>query len=245
MNFLNTKVDNLTFTEALAKIASLVETKQGGYVVTPNLDHIVRLEYDSEFQLAYKNAELVLTDGQPLIWISKLLKKPIKEKISGSDLFPKVCELAAEKGYSMFFLGAGEGVADQAACNLQKKYPQLKVVGTYSPEYGFEKDERKVAEIWQMIHEAAPDFLIACLGTPKQEIFLWKNKKQLGQIMAFGFGAAFDFEADRVKRAPKWMQKSGLEWLYRLCQEPKRLFKRYFTDAVKILPIIWKYRKVQ
>lgn len=244
MNFLNTKVDNLTFTEALEKIDSLVETKQGGYVVTPNLDHIVRLEDDLEFQLAYKNAELVLTDGQPLIWISKLLKKPIKEKISGSDLFPKVCELAAEKGYSMFFLGAGEGVADKAACNLQKKYPQLKIVGTYSPELGFEKDERKVVEIWKMIHEAAPDLLIVCLGTPKQEIFLWKNKKQLGQIMAFGFGAAFDFEADRVKRAPKWMQKSGLEWLYRLCQEPKRLFKRYFTDAVKILPIIWKYRKV-
>lgn len=244
MNFLNTEIDNLTFAEALEKIDLMITMKQGGYVVTPNLDHVVRLEYDAEFQLAYKNADLVLADGQPLIWISKILKKPIKEKISGSDLFPRVCELAAEREYSMFFLGAGEGVAVQAAHNLKKKYPKLKVAGTYSPEYGFEKDQNKVEEIWNMIHAVKPDILITCLGTPKQEIFLWKNKKQLREIIAFGFGAAFDFEANRVKRAPKWMQKNGLEWLYRLCQEPKRLFGRYFKDAVKIIPIIWKYRKV-
>lgn len=243
MKFLNTNIDNLTFDEALEKIDDMLANKNGGYVVTPNVDHIIRLEKDERFQKAYADASLVLTDGQPLIWISHLLKCPIKEKISGSDLFPKLCSLAAQKHYKMFFLGAAEGVADQAAENLIKKNPRLQIVGTYSPEYGFEKDMQKVNDIWTMIKEAEPDILVVGLGTPKQELFLWENRQQLGSILAFGFGAGLDFEAGKSKRAPKWMQRSGLEWLYRLCHEPKRLFKRYLIDDVKILSLVWKYRK--
>ncbi len=215
----------------------------GAYIVTPNVDHIVRLETDEKLQKAYAGASLVLTDGQPLIWISKWLGTPIKEKISGSDLFPRVCQLAAKKGYRMYFLGAAPGVAETAAQKLEASCPGLQVVGTYSPAYGFEKDEDQVREVWRKIHEAKPDILIAALGTPKQEIFLWEHRDELAGMLGIGIGAGLDFAAGNVKRAPRWMQKCGLEWFYRLCSEPKRLFKRYLIDDLKILPIVWKYRK--
>ena len=134
---MNTEIDNLTMDETLEAINDLIMKKQNSYVVTPNVDHIVQLERDSELKAVYDNASLILTDGKPLLWIAKLYKTPIKEKISGSDLFPKVCELAAKNGYTMFFLGAAEGVAAKAAKNLEKKYKGLNVVGTYSPPFGF------------------------------------------------------------------------------------------------------------
>ncbi len=237
------EIDNLTFAEALERIRVLTEKGEGGYVVTPNVDHVVRLEKDEKFCGAYRDASLVLTDGQPLIWISRLLKCPIREKISGSDLFPRLCGLAAAQGYRMYFLGAAEGVAQLAAENLKKVYPKLVVTGTYSPPYGFEKDPAEVEKIWEMIKKASPDLLIVGLGTPKQEIFLWENRDRLDGILAFGFGASLDFAAGKARRAPRWMQKCGLEWFYRLCREPRRLFKRYLVDDVKILPLVWKYRK--
>lgn len=244
MRFLNTRIDNLSFDEALCRIDELIREGAGGYVVTPNVDHIVQLERNKQFQAAYKEARLILTDGKPLIWISKWLGCPIKEKISGADLLPRLCELASRRNYKMFFLGARPGIAEQAAANLTQRYPGLQVVGTYSPEYGFEKEERRVAEIWQTIHRAQPDILITALGTPKQEIFLWESREELKTgILAFGFGASLDFEAGSVKRAPRWMQNCGLEWLYRLSQEPGRLFRRYLINDTKILSIAWKYRK--
>ncbi|MCC8050029.1 MAG: WecB/TagA/CpsF family glycosyltransferase [Clostridiales bacterium] len=242
MRFLNTEIDNITFEEALAWIELHLDST-AAYIVTPNIDHIVRLETDTEFQKAYQGASLVLTDGQPLIWISKWLGTPIKEKISGSDLFPRVCRLAAKKGYRMYFLGAAPGVADMAAQKLKASCPGLQVVGTCSPEYGFEKDEGRVREIWRDIHQTKPDILIAALGTPKQEIFLWQYQDELQGMLGIGIGAGLDFAAGNVTRAPRWMQKCGLEWFYRLCHEPKRLFKRYLVDDLKILPIVWKYRK--
>ncbi len=243
MQFLNTEIDNLTFDEALARIDELLRTHAGGRVVTPNVDHIVQLEKNEEFRQAYQDAALVLTDGQPLIWISRWLGCPIKEKISGSDLFPRLCELAAEKGYTMYLLGAARGVAAEAARRLTQKNSGLRIVGIDSPEYGFEKDPQRVEEVIAKITETAPDILVAGLGTPKQEIFLWKQREQLKGILAFGMGASLDFEAGNVKRAPRWMQKCGLEWLYRLCREPRRLFKRYLVDDMKIFPLAWRYRK--
>ncbi|MCD7736737.1 MAG: WecB/TagA/CpsF family glycosyltransferase [Lachnospiraceae bacterium] len=244
MEFLNTRIDNLTFDETLDRIEALIDNGAGGYVVTPNVDHIVQLETNEKLRKAYQEAALSLTDGQPLIWISKWLRCPIKEKISGSDLFPRLCELSVRKGYRMYFLGAAPGVAELAAENLKKKYPGLQIVGICAPEYGFEKNEAQKEKIWQDIHKTQPQVLIVALGAPKQEIFLWEHRKELKGILAFGFGACLDFEAGRIKRAPRWMQRSGMEWFYRLCKEPRRLFKRYLIDDMKILPIVWKYRKV-
>lgn len=242
IKFMNTDIDNLTMAETLNEIEKLIQKKNCSYVVTPNVDHIVRLEKDEELQKVYKNASLILTDGKPLIWISKWYKTPIKEKISGSDLFPRVCQLAANKNYTMYLLGAAEGVVDTAARNLMKKYPGLNIVGTYSPPFGFEKNEQEMNKIKTQIQDVHPDILIVGLGCPKQEKFMYYHCKELGVPISFGLGASIDFEAGNIKRAPKWMSNHGLEWLYRFSKEPKRLFKRYFVDDLKIIQVARKYR---
>lgn len=243
MEFLNTHVDNVTMNEALDEIDRLITLNKNAYVVTPNVDHIVQLEQGGELCDIYADADLIITDGKPLIWISKLYGTPIKEKISGSDLFPLLCERAAAKGYKMFFLGAAEGVAAKAAANLMSRFPGLEVVGTYSPPVGFENDPQEVARIEQMIKDSAPHILIVGLGCPKQEKFIYRNRERLGVPLSLGLGASLDFEAGNIKRSPKWMSDHGLEWLYRMASEPKRLVKRYVVDAVEIAPIVWKYRK--
>lgn len=242
IKFMNTNIDNLTMAETLNEIDKLIQKKNCSYVVTPNVDHIVRLEKDEELQKVYKNASLILTDGKPLIWISKWYKTPIKEKISGSDLFPRVCQLAANKNYTMYLLGAAEGVADTAARNLMEKYPGLNIVGIYSPPFGFEKNEQEMNKIKTQIQDVHPDILIVGLGCPKQEKFMYYHCKELGVPISFGLGASIDFEAGNIKRAPKWMSNHGLEWLYRFSKEPKRLFKRYFEDDLKIIQVARKYR---
>lgn len=241
VKFLNTEIDNLTMDESIRAIDKLVQNRKPSYVVTPNVDHIVKLDSDEEFRNVYKNADLILTDGMPLIWISKLKKTPIKEKVSGSDLFPKVCELAAQKGYRVFLLGAADGVAAKAAKNLQEKYENLRIAGTYSPKYGFEKDKKEIEKIISIVKLAKPDILAVGLGAPKQEKFIYKFKDKLNVPVSLAIGASIDFEAGNIERAPRWMQKCGLEWLYRLCKEPKRMYKRYLIDDLKIVKIFFEF----
>lgn len=243
LRLMNTEIDNLTMDETLDAIDSLIKEDNCSYVVTPNVDHIVQLEKDEELKRVYENASLILTDGKPLIWISNWYKTPIKEKISGSDLFPRVCDLAAKKGYTMYLLGAAEGVADKAAKNLIDKYRGLNIVGTYSPPFGFEKDKVELKKIERQIQEVHPDILIVGLGCPKQEKYMYHHCKELGVPISFGLGASIDFEAGNIKRAPKWMSEHGLEWLYRITQDPKRLAKRYLVDDMKIIGIARKYRR--
>ena len=241
MKFLNTEIDNLNMDEAVEAIDKLIIKRDNSYVVTPNVDHILRLEDDEEFAEIYKNAALRLTDGMPLVWISKMKHTPIKEKVSGSDMFPRVCELAAKKGYSVFLLGAAEGVAAKAAENLQNKYPGLKIAGTYSPSFGFEKKEDEVNNIIKMLNDPKPDVLAVGLGSPKQEKFIYKYKDKLNVPVSLAIGASIDFEAGNKKRAPRFMQKAGLEWLYRLCKEPRRMFMRNLM-SVRIVKVIFKYK---
>ncbi len=245
VKFMNTEIDNLTMKEALKEIDELIKKDKNAYVVTPNVDHIIQLERGGELVEVYKNADLILCDGKPLIWISKWYGTPIKEKISGSDLFPCLCAMAAKRGYKMFFLGAAEGVAARAAENLEEKFPGLQVVGTYSPPYGFEKDETEMVKIKKMIKDVQPHILIVGLGCPKQELFILHHKEELGVPISLGLGASLDFEAGEVKRAPKWMADHGLEWVYRILQDPKRLAKRYLVDDRKIFRLAIKYKKAR
>ena len=243
MKFMNTEIDNLTMQETLQAIDRLIQENKSAYVVTPNVDHIVQLEKSKELQAVYKNASLILADGKPLLWIAKWYGTPIKEKISGSDLFPLLCNMAAKKKYKMFFLGAAEGVAAKAAKNLANKFKGLQVVGTYSPPFVFEKSQDEMDKIKSMIKEAAPHILIVGLGCPKQEKFMYHHCKELGVPISLGLGASFDFEAGNIKRAPRWMSNHGLEWLFRITQDPKRMAKRYLVDDRKILGLAIKYRK--
>lgn len=192
-----------------------------------------------------KKADLILCDGKPLVWISKLYGTPIKAKVSGSDLFPRLCALAAKKSYKMYFLGAGPGVAEKAAASLRKRYKGLNVVGTYSPSYGFEKKEEEVKEIIGKVRSAQPDILIVALGAPKQEKFVYEHLDELNVPFSIGLGASLDFEAGNIKRAPRWMSNCGLEWLYRIFQDPKRLVKRYLVDDLKIVGLVFKYFPVK
>lgn len=244
MKFLNTEIDNLTFKEAVQKADELVQNDTFDYVVTPNVDHIVQLESNEKLQDVYKHASMVLTDGKPLLWIANMKKTPIKEKISGSDFFPALMQVAAVKQYRVFLLGAGEGVAEIAKKNLEGKFPGLHISGAYSPPFGFEKDKQELENITKIINEANTDILAVGLGAPKQELFLY-NVWKSGDIKAklgLGIGATIDFEAGNVKRAPKWISDHGLEWAYRITQDPGRLVKRYWKDFTKIGPIMKKYK---
>lgn len=243
MKFLNIEINNVTIDEAIEAIDELIRNKNNSYVITPNVDHVVKVEYDSEFKEIYDNADLILTDGMPLVWISNILKTPIKERVSGSDIFPLTCKLASEKGYKVFLLGAKEGVALMAAEKLKDKYTNLNICGTYSPSFGFEENCNEVENIIKIVNEAKPDILAVGLGAPKQEKFIYKYKDKLNVPVSLAIGASIDFEAGVMKRAPRWMRKAGLEWLYRLIQEPRRMAKRYLVDDIKIISLAWKYRR--
>lgn len=232
------RVDNLTFKEALHRIENLIGGEAHSYVVTPNSSHIVMLQNDRLFAKSYRGADLVLPDGMPLIWASKLMRRPLKEKISGSDLMPALCEVASEKGYTVFLLGGKLGVAEIAKRELIVKYPSLRVAGTYSPPLGFEDDEAENEKILRIINDCRPDILFLGLGTPKQEKWIFRNKESYEAGISIGVGASFDFVAGTVERAPVWMQKSGLEWLWRLLREPRRLWKRYLIGNTVFIYLI-------
>ena len=240
---LNTYVNNVSMDETIANIESLIAKNDKSYIVAINVDVVMKIEKDSYLKEITDNADMVLVDGKPLIWIAKWHKNPVKEKISGSDLVPLLCKVAADKGYTMFILGGKDGIAEQAKAKLEKDLPDIKIVGTYAPPFGFEKDEQELQKINSMISEAKPDLLIACFGCPKQEKFIYENIQKYDAKVSICAGATVDFLAGNVKRAPRWMSDHGLEWLYRFFQEPKRLFKRYFIDDVKILRLMFKYRK--
>lgn len=240
--FLNTSVNNCTMNECLAEIDKMILADRKSYIVAVNVDVIMKIEKDPKLKEITDNADMVLVDGKPLIWIAKKHKKPITEKISGSDLVPLLCEKAAEKEYTIFILGGKDGVAEQAKNKLEERFPGIKIVGTYAPPLGFDNDAIELEKINSRISEAAPDILLACLGCPKQEKFIYDNINEYDAKVSICAGATVDFLADNIKRAPKWMSNHGFEWLYRFFKEPKRLFKRYFVDDMKIFKLARKYR---
>ena len=229
VNVCGIQIDNLTMQEAIREIERLIQEKKPSYVVTPNVDHVVTYQKDKEFRELYQNADLVLADGVPILWAARFLGTPLKEKVSGSDLLPLVCAYAARKHWRLLFLGAAEGVAQQAAQELSKKYDNLHIVGVYSPPFGFEKDEDETTQIINLINATKPDVLLVGLGAPKQEKWIYRYRNIHQVPVSIGIGASFDFAAGVLRRAPSWMQHIGLEWFWRFLMEPRRLWKRYFV----------------
>jgi N-acetylglucosaminyldiphosphoundecaprenol N-acetyl-beta-D-mannosaminyltransferase len=229
----------VTAEEAIEELEVLVAEGHGGYVVTPNVDHVVQAEDSEELRAAYDDASLSLVDGQPLIWLSKMLGEPFPEKISGSDFVPLVVDRAAERGWRLFFLGAAEGVGARAAEVLRDRYPGIDIV-VHSPSFGFEQDPDETAHVLGMIRNADPQVLVLALGCPKQELLMHRWRDQLGATIAIGSGATLDFIAGNVSRSPTWMSDAGLEWLYRLAREPRRLAHRYLVRDPQIVKIAWR-----
>ena len=219
---LNTYVNNLSMSETISEIEKMIACEKKSYIVAINVDVVMKIEHDPYLKKITDNADMVLVDGKPLIWVSKIHKNPVKAKISGSDLVPLLCAEAAHNGYSMFIIGGKEGIAEKAKIRLEEQYPAINIVGTYAPPFGFENNPKELDKINNMIYE---------------------NYQKYDAKVSICAGATVDFLAGNVNRAPKWMSEHGLEWFYRFLQEPKRMFKRYFIDDVKILSLIFKYKK--
>ncbi len=244
--FLNAQIDDVSFDGAVRRIMEFAGEKDRGkcrLLVTPNADHIIKLEKDKEFAALYESADLITTDGTPLLWIAESLGCPIREKVTGSDLLPAVCEKAAAEGRSLFFFATSEELIKKAGEKLKEKWPELKVAGGYAPPMGFEKDEKEVKRAVKAINAAAADILVVGLGSPKSEKFIARNRERLKTRVALPIGAAIAFVAGDTKRAPVWMRKAGLEWFFRFLQEPGRLFKRYFIEDMRIFLLALKYRE--
>lgn len=217
------------------------------YVVTPNVDHAVMYQSSARLREAYNKASLVLADGNPIVLASRLLRRPLPERVAGSDLVPAIfdrCEKvksgSTHRELRVFYLGARPGVAARAAQVTHQRWKQIEVVGTYSPPLGFEQDDSECRRIVQLIAKAKPDLLLIGLGAPKQELWIEKHASQLEAKVALCVGATIDFLAGEKTRSPVWMQKIGFEWLHRLLSEPKRLAFRYLRDAWVFPKLLWK-----
>ncbi len=218
--------------ECIAHVLSELGTGRGGVVVTPNLDHLRRCVRDLHFGALVAEADLVVADGMPLVWASRLQGTPLPERVAGSNLISTLSAAAAAAGRSVFLLGGAEGTAQGAADVLRQRHPDIRIVGTYCPRLGFEKHPRQMAEISQLLTAAAPDIVFVALGSPKQEHLIAKLRPSLPGAWWLGVGVSFSFLTGNVHRAPTWMQRAGVEWAHRLWQEPRRLFKRYIVHGL-------------
>jgi N-acetylglucosaminyldiphosphoundecaprenol N-acetyl-beta-D-mannosaminyltransferase len=221
--------DNVTTAKAVELVEKMVASRRPHYMVTANVDFLVQAQKDVELRRILFDAHLVLCDGTPLLWASRLLGNPLPERVAGADLAPLLIRIAAKKQFRLFFLGGTPESTADALANIKAKYPELVAEG-YSPPFNklLEMDHE---EIKRRIAEADPDLLFVSFGCPKQEKWMAMHYHSLGVPVSVGVGATIDFLAGHVKRAPVWMQRTGTEWIFRLIQEPRRLFRRYVTDV--------------
>jgi N-acetylglucosaminyldiphosphoundecaprenol N-acetyl-beta-D-mannosaminyltransferase len=229
---MGTRIHRVTETQVIEHILCELDAGRGGWVVTPNLDHVRRLRTDKSLVELYNTAGLSVADGMPLIWASKLQGTPLPQRVPGSGLINTLSKAAGEKGKTVYLLGGDPGSADNAAQILTQRYPGLKIVGTCCPNYGFEKDPEVLKALIDQIVIADPDIVFVALGSPKQELLIGRIRNCLPKAWWLGVGISFSFVCGQVRRAPSWMQKMGLEWIHRLVQEPKRLAGRYLLQGV-------------
>lgn len=235
--------DNVTFDQVCEVLVEHVSNRTPGYMMSLNLDILIRADKDPVFRDALEGADLILMDSAPLMKIARKRGVDCVEKLSGSDLMPRICEFAANKGYSCAIVGGMPGVPEKAAAALSAQYPGLIFKGSISPEYGFEKDAEKLQMLLSKIAGLHADILFLWLGEPKSGLLVNRHLGEFGVPFVFNVGAAVDFAAGNVDRAPKWMQDHSLEWFYRFVKEPKRLFKRYFVDSWHFLTIYLHARR--
>ncbi|MEZ5935266.1 MAG: WecB/TagA/CpsF family glycosyltransferase [Alphaproteobacteria bacterium] len=229
--------------EAVRQVLSWIDGPFAGcrYVVTPNADHTIMLQEHEGLREAYRDADMVLADGFPVIWASRLLGRRLPERVAGSDLVPALFEAAdPERPIRTFLLGAAPGVAERAAIRIEAAWPGVEVVDTYSPPLGFEHDEVEQERMLARIRAGRPDILVIGLGAPKQELWVHKHRGKIGASAALCVGATIDFLAGEKTRAPKWLQRLHLEWFYRMMGEPRRLLRRYARDAWVFPQLVWR-----
>ena len=233
VNLLGVEFDNVSKLELLSKL-------KRGVIFTPNVDHLMKLRRDRNFAYVYRTADYKVCDSQVLIYVAKFLGKPLKAKLSGSDLFPWFCDYhRCNDEMKIFLLGGVEGVAKEAQKRINARIGRQIVVGEYSPPYGFEKDSLECEKILMILERSPANVVAVCLGAPKQEKWIATYRDRLPSIDIFmAIGATVDFEAGMKPRAPKFVSDIGLEWLYRLLCEPKRLWRRYLIDGFPFIGLV-------
>jgi N-acetylglucosaminyldiphosphoundecaprenol N-acetyl-beta-D-mannosaminyltransferase len=231
ISVLGLPLDSLTADGAVEAIESLIHSGGTHQVATANLNFWSNSLMDRHLHRIIAGCSLVLPDGMPLVWVSKLLGCPLAERVTGVDMVPRLADLSARKGYGIFLLGGKGDVAERAKKLMEVKFPGVRIVGTFAPS---EEEMARLdhSEILDRIHLAKPDILLVALGNPKQEKWIWMHRKRLGVPVAMGVGGSFEIMVGDVLRAPRWIQKFGLEWAMRLVQEPARLGPRYFRDIM-------------
>jgi N-acetylglucosaminyldiphosphoundecaprenol N-acetyl-beta-D-mannosaminyltransferase len=233
ISVLGLPLDSLTATGAVEAIDDLIHSGGTHQIATANLDFWLNSLSDRHLHRIIAGCSLVLPDGMPLVWVSKLLGCPLAERVTGVDLVPRIAELSARKGYGIFLLGGKGDVAERAKKMLEEKYPGVRIVGTFAPTEE-EMAQLDHSEILKRVHAARPEILLVALGNPKQEKWIWLHRKRLGVPVAMGVGGSFEMLVGDMRRAPRWIQKCGMEWAMRFVQEPSRLGPRYLRDFIAL-----------
>ena len=226
-------VDNLDMEETLGVVEGFIRSGRPHQHVVINVDKIVKASRDPALRQIINDCDLINADGMPVVWASRLLGKPLKERVTGVDLFEALMARAAEKGWRVFLLGAREEVVSGVAHLYPARYPGLTLAGYRNGYWKPEDEDRVVAEITG----TRPDILFVAISSPKKEAFLARYQAAMKVPFAMGVGGTFDVAVGLVKRAPVWMQKAGLEWFYRFLQEPRRMFRRYFIDDMAFVAL--------
>lgn len=235
--FLKTKIDNLSMQETLQLVAKTIENNGQIHHTAVNAGKIVALQKDEQLRKSVNEADLINADGQAVIWASKILKKPLKERVAGIDLFTNLMALAHKKNYKIYLLGAKPEVLEHLVTLLSKEFSPELIAGHHHGYFSTEEEP----EIVKKIAESKANMLFVAMSSPKKEIFLNTHKKALRNInFIMGVGGSFDVLAGKTKRAPKWIQTSGMEWFYRFVQEPKRMWKRYLIGNSKFISLLIK-----
>jgi len=240
VELLGTQIHAVTEKQCCVIVLNALRQGRGGWVVTPNLDHLRRCHYDPEYARTIRRANLLVADGMPLVWASKLQGTPLPERVTGSNLIFSLSEALSRERRKIFLLGGDPGMADLAGDVLARRFPGLNIVGTCCPDLGYEWNPSKIWEISNQLAAANPDVVFVGLGSPKQEYLILDFRTLLPQTWWLGVGISFSFVAGRIKRAPRWMQRCGLEWMHRLTQEPGRLARRYLIDDMPFVLKLFK-----
>lgn len=227
-------------TEAIVRSAAFGE--EPAYVVTPNVQHIALLAEDAYLRRIYAEAAFVLPDGVSILLAARVLGQKIPERVAGVDMFEALCRQAAREGLRVYLLGGRPGSAEKAAAKLKSQYRGLIVAGTCCPPLGFEKDQREQDKVESSIRAARPHLLFVALGAPKQEYWIYEHARQLGVPLTMGIGGSFEMIGGVIARAPRWLQRAGLEWLFRVALEPRRLWKRYLIGMIQFAQIVMRQR---
>lgn len=231
-------VDAVDMSQALSRLGALLGTGRLRQVCTINLDFLVGAQRNAETRRIFQRGELNLPDGWPVVWLGRLQGNPMPTRVAGADLVPELVRLAAERGSGVFLLGGEHGVAESTARLLRELHAGLRVDWYEPPRVAI--DAMDNPEIVARIRASGADVLLVAFGHPKQDRWIDQHRDQLPVSVAIGVGCAFDLIAGRVRRAPRWMQDRGLEWLFRMLQEPRRLSGRYLHDSVRLIPIAFR-----